>query len=218
MSRLLNPKDFIITRKRKKYRFALFSNSSLCYEVEEWQNNPKSDVLEMGAGTGIFSVMQAQQMPLLQYMAVDVKADRLQKGARLAEEKNINNVRFLRAYADQLADLIPKHSLQSIWVTFPDPFPKKRAAKRRLVHAHFLELYANLLKKDGVLYFKTDAHALFDWGLEQLVQAGWHIEELSFDLHESLLSEAYKITTTYETRFMSEDLPIYFVKGVPPRV
>jgi len=218
VSELLNPKEFIITRKRKKYRFALFHNSPLCYEASEWRNKPVADILEVGAGTGLFSVEQAGQNLTLQHLAVDVKADRLQKGARLAEEKKLKNVRFLRAFADQLAELIPKHSLHAIWVTFPDPFPKKRAAKRRLLHGHFLELYASLLQKDGALYFKTDAHALFEWSLEQLVEMGWRIQELSFDLHESNLPEQYKATTTYETRFIAEGLPIYFVKALPPQV
>ena len=55
MSQLLDPNDFIITRKRKKYRFALFANSPLCFEFSEW--TPRAvDVLEIGAGTGLFSV------------------------------------------------------------------------------------------------------------------------------------------------------------------
>lgn len=214
---LLDPNEFIISRKRKKYRFALFANSSLCFEVDEWTDLPQPDVMELGAGTGLFGVSLAVNEPDKQLVAVDVKADRLQTGATKAAEQNVTNVRFLRARADQLSDLIASGSLERIWVTFPDPFPKDRSAKHRLTHPQFLSIYRGLLRPNGALYFKTDAKALFDWSLEQLVAAGWNIEELSFDLHESSLDPAYMIPTTYEARYMSEGLKINFVRATPPK-
>lgn len=214
----MNPDEFIITKKRKKYKFALFYNSPVCFEVDEWRNSPSPAVLEMGAGTGLFSVALADNEPGKQFLAVDVKADRLQTGARLAEEKKLGNLQFLRARADQLPELLAPHSLESIWVTFPDPFPKDRTAKNRLTHPKYLKRYAKLLKTSGALYFKTDAKQLFDWSLEQLVQEKWHIEELSFDLHDSELSEDYKIKTTYEMRYIREGFRINFVKATPPSV
>ena len=212
----LNPDDFIITRKRKLYKFALFANSPLCFEVDEWNNNQQIDVLEMGAGTALFSVALAEQALEKQHLAVDVKADRLQTGAQKATEQQLHNLRFLRARADQLPELLRPGILESIWITFPDPFPKSRMAKHRLTHPKFLAMYQVLLKKDGALYFKTDAKALFDWSLEQLVANGWKIEELSFDLHESSLPDIYKVKTTYEARYMSEGIKINFVKATPP--
>jgi tRNA (guanine-N7-)-methyltransferase len=212
----LDPKDFIITRKRKKYKFALFFNSSLCFEIEEWPRNKRFDVLELGAGTGLFGVALASQNIKKQYVAADVKADRLQTGARAAEEKGLTNIQFLRARADQLDDVILPSSLSSVWVTFPDPFPKKRATKHRLTHSQFLKLYQKWLQPNGVIYFKTDAKELFAWSLEELVKAGWRIEELSFDLHESDLPSSCKIKTTYETRYTKEERPINFVKASPP--
>jgi tRNA (guanine-N7-)-methyltransferase len=212
----LDPNEFIITRKRKKYRFALFHNSPLCFELEEWPRELVPSVLELGAGTGMFSVALAQAAPTAQYVAVDVKADRLQTGAQSASEKYLTNLRFLRARADQLPELLVAHSLDSLWVTFPDPFPKGHHAKHRLTHPRFLDIYAGLLKEDSALYFKTDAKELFDWSLEQFVAKSWKIEKLSFDLHDSTLSEYYKIQTAYETRYMREGLKINFVKATPP--
>lgn len=212
----LNPDDFVISRKRKLYRFALFHNSPLCFEVNEWKNDFGPKVLEMGAGTGIFSVMLAEAQPQSRFLAVDVKADRLQTGAGLASEKQLTNLHFLRARADQLPELLTPRSLESIWITFPDPLSKARSAKRRLTHPQFLKMYAQLLRKDGALYFKTDAKVLFEWSLERLVEEGWSIEQLSFDLHESNLAEAYRIKTTYEARYIREGLKINFVKATPP--
>jgi tRNA (guanine-N7-)-methyltransferase len=213
----VDPAEFIITRKRKKYRFALFANSPLCYEAEQWKDEPRANILEIGAGTGLFGVALAKNMPNKQIVACDVKADRLQTGAKLADEENLSNVRFLRGRADLLQDFFAASTLDAIWITFPDPFPKDRSSKHRLTHPRFLEIYRKLLKADGELYFKTDATNLFQWSLEQLVGQGWQLEELSFDLHDSDLDNTYKMMTTYEKRFVSEGLPIHFVKASPPQ-
>lgn len=212
---MIDPEQHIITRKRKKYKFALFANSPICYEYEQWQKTPV-DILEVGAGTGYFGVSLAGANTGRQVLAVDVKADRLQQGARQAEQNGVSNIRFLRARADLLGELIEPHSLEKIWVTFPDPFPKDRSAKHRLTHPRFLAMYASLLTSDGALYFKTDAKQLFDWSLEQLVAENWRITELSFDLHESRLADEYKVETTYEARYRAEGIKINFLRAIPP--
>ena len=213
----LDPDDFVITRKRKKYRFALFHNSPLCFEYEEWDKTWQPDCLEVGAGTGLYSVALAEAQPDKKFMALDVKGDRLQAGARLAEEKSITNIRFVRARADQLPELLSAHSLSSIWITFPDPFPKKRSSGRRLTHPMYLKTYQSLLGESGTLYLKHDSQDFFVWSLEQLVAEKWIINELSFDLHESELDEHYKIMTTYEKRWIDEGSVTHFVKASPPR-
>ena len=209
----VDPHDFVITRKRKKYKFALFHNSPLCFEYEAWDASFVPDIIEVGAGTALFSVALAERHPDRQFVAIDVKADRLQTGARLAEEKGLHNIRFLRARVDQLADILPAAKIQTVWITFPDPFPKERSSKHRLTHPQYLAIYAQLLHKQGAVCFKTDAHDLFDWSLEQFVAEGWAVDQLSFDLHESILSDEYKIMTTYETRYTNEGLPTYFVQA-----
>lgn len=211
----VNPNDFIITKKRKKYKFALFSNSPLCYELDGWTKQ-SADVVELGAGTGLFSVELATRYPEKSFVAIDVKADRLQKGAAEATARGLTNISFVRARVeDQLLDVVELQSVESLWVTFPDPFPKKRAASRRMTHPHFLKLYSELLRPNGALYLKHDNRDFFYWSLEQLVAEKWRIDELSFDLHDSDLSEDYKIQTTYEIRWLSEGLVTNFVKAQP---
>ncbi len=217
MSELLNPDDFVIVRKRKKYKFAKFHNAENCFELDEWrdfyrQRQPGVSRLEVGAGTGLFSVELAARYPDKLFVAIDVKADRLQKGAYIALEKDLDNIYFIRARADQIGDLFALSTLVNIWVTFPDPFPKKRAAGRRLTHPYFLRRYAQLLQPGGELLFKHDDRDFFCWSLEQLVAEKWQITELSFDLHESSLDDEYKIMTTYEQRWLNEGKAINFVK------
>lgn len=209
---MINPEDFIITRKRKKYKFAKFANSPVCFELDEWKKR-SVDVLEVGAGTGLFSVELAGRYPKKTFVAVDVKADRLQKGAYEAKARGLSNISFVRMRADQLLEAFPPHSIDQIWLTFPDPFPKERSAGRRMTHPHFLENYKKLLTKGGQFYLKHDNPDFFSWSLEQLVRAGWIINELSFDLHDSDLSEDYKTKTTYEKRWLAEGLKTNFVRA-----
>ena len=218
MSELLNPDDFVIARKRKKYKFAKFHNAENCFEFDEWrdfyqQRQPSVSRLEVGAGTGLFSVELAARYPDKLFAAIDVKADRLQKGAYIALERGLKNIYFIRARADQIGDLFALSTLVNIWVTFPDPFPKKRAAGRRLTHPYFLRHYAQLLQPGGELLFKHDDRDFFCWSLEQLVAEKWQITGLSFDLHESSLDDEYKIMTTYEQRWLNEGKAINFVKA-----
>ena len=219
MSELLNPDDFVIVRKRKKYKFAKFHNAENCFELDEWrdfyrQRQPGVSRLEVGAGTGLFSVELAARYLDKLFVAIDVKADRLQKGAYIALEKDLDNIYFIRARADQIGDLFALSTLVNIWVTFPDPFPKKRAAGRRLTHPYFLRRYAQLLQPGGELLFKHDDRDFFCWSLEQLVAEKWQITELSFDLHESSLDDEYKIMTTYEQRWLNEGKAINFVRAL----
>ncbi len=229
MDELLNPRDYIITRKRKKYKFALFHNSPLCFEYDEWvtARHKKTvvnlqdqtlewwtpDIVEIGAGNGAFAVELAARHPESLVVALDVKADRLQHGARLAVERGLTNIRFLRARADLVDELFLPHSISEIWVTFPDPFPKKRSAGRRLTHLTFLNKYRDLLAPDGSLRMKHDNRDFFCWSLEQLVSMGWSIVELSFDLHESTLADDYKIQTTYEQKWLKEGLTTQLVSA-----
>lgn len=218
MSEKVNPDDFIITRKRKKYRFAKFANAENCFEYDEWlehkaRKSLQDVTLEIGAGTGHFSLELAAKYPEKIFIAFDVKADRLQKGAYEALESGVKNIYFLRARADQINELFEPESLQSIWLTFPDPFPRKSSAGRRMTHANFLSKYANLLGSTGSFYLKHDNTDFFHWSIEQLVQEGWRINNISFDLHGSLLSDDYKILTTYEKRWIGEGAKIKFVKA-----
>lgn len=209
---MLNPNDFIISRKRKKYRFAKFANSPLCFEFDEWQQQAV-DAVEVGAGNGLFCVELAARHPEQQFVALDVKGDRLQHGAYVAAERGLENVRFVRARADQIEELFPKGSIQDIWLTFSDPFPRKKSAGRRMTNRTFLGRYRAILKQDGVLKVKHDNRDFFNWSLEQLVADGWCIDELSFDLHESELSDDYKILTTYEQKWLDEGLVTNFVRA-----
>lgn len=215
----MNPDDFVITRKRKKYKFAKFFNAENCYEFDEWRQNPPTNdapvCVELGAGTALFSVELAARHPDKFFVAIDVKADRLQKGAYEALARDLKNVVFVRARADQIDELFLPGSVDELWVTFADPFPRKRSAGRRMTHPTFLGKYAKILTSEGRLNIKHDNAEFFNWTLEQLVAEKWFLTALSFDLHDTpgeQFTDA-KILTTYEKRWHQEGRITQFVRA-----
>jgi tRNA (guanine-N7-)-methyltransferase len=213
--------QLFITRKRKKWKFAHFDQWENCLQAsevkpEQWAGYfPLQQPLtvEIGAGTADLSIGLAKEKPNCNFVAIDVKSDRLYKGAKAALHEKMTNVVFVRAQLRQMAQLFLPGSIDELWITFPDPFPRDKQAKHRLTHQNFLETYAGLLKPGGALRLKTDNRELFLWSLEQLVAHGWQLNELSFDLHESNLPNAYKITTYYERKFLAQDIPINYVSA-----
>lgn len=216
--------QLFISRKRKKWKFAHFSEWPNCFEAEhatpklwrEYFEARQPLVVEIGAGTADLSVELARRHGAKNFVAVDVKSDRLYTGAKVALNEPIKNIAFVRAQLRAMSDLFEPRSISELWITFPDPFPRDKQAKHRLTHPKFLEVYAQLLTKDGTLRFKTDNRELFLWSLEQLVAQGWQIEELSFDLHESNLPGDYKVTTHFERKYIEKGLQINYVSATRP--
>ena len=225
--------ELVITRRRKKYKFAKFNEMENCYHFDEWLSlchpeltlssraKPRDLVsgsriiVEIGAGSALFLVQLAKLHPENLYIAVDIKSDRLYRGAKQAIEEKINNIKFIRSDIWRITELFNKNSVDEIWLTFCDPYPRKSDAKHRLTHPRFLDMYKTILRTGPTLtqlYFKTDNKGLFDWSLEQFEQTGWKIKEISRDLHNSKLPDEYKIMTTYEEKFANEGLPIYFAE------
>lgn len=223
-----NLKDLFITRKRKKWKFAHFDSYVNCFShareddpgivwktLSNYLPKKQSLTLEIAAGNAQFSFQLAKKYPKQNFIAVDIKSDRLYTSAKQALEEGINNIAFVRMSIYELNKVFPKNSAETIWLTFPDPFMRKRSIRRRLSHPLFLQQYREILEKDGRLKFKTDNRELFLWSLEQFVAEKWQFQELSFDLHESDLSEDYKIMTHYEKKFIAEDFAINYCSLAP---
>lgn len=217
-------KGLFITRKRKKWKFAHFDSYANCFSfsrgadagkiiqaIQKFLPKDQPLILEIAAGNAQFSLALAKLHPELNFIAIDIKSDRLYTSAKKALEENIHNIAFLRMALNEVGDVFKKSSVDTIWLTFPDPYPKKRSAKHRLTHVYFLQQYRTILKDMGELKFKTDNRDLFLWSLEQFVSSNWRFNQLSFDLHESDLPSEYKIMTYYEQKFTAHGIPINFV-------
>ncbi len=163
--------------------------------------------LEIGMGKGKFLMEQAQTHPQTNFVGVEVYSSVLLKAVQKQEEARLANVRFLCMDALGLADSFAPGEIERIYLNFSDPWPKDRHAKRRLTSPRFLNVYERILTEDGVVEFKTDNRALFEYSLESFPASGWEILAQTFDLHHSPLAEG-NVTTEYEEKFASEGKPI----------
>ena len=214
--------QLFVVRKRKRWKFAHFDQWPNCFQADEvspdfWPTYfgaIRPLTVEIGAGAADLSLGLARRSSARNFVAADVKSDRLYTGAKAALSESLENVAFVRTQLREMEQLFAPHSIQELWMTFPDPFPRQKQAKHRLTHPKFLEIYTKLLTSDGVLRFKTDNRELFLWSLKQLVAQGWRLRELSFDLHQSDLPDDCKITTHFERKYQEKGVAINYVSAV----
>lgn len=169
--------------------------------------------LEIGCGKGSFAVGVSAANPNINLIAMekisDVAVTALERAAETADSRP-DNLRFIIGDAKYLPDYLPPHSLDTIYINFCDPWPKKGHAKRRLTYHKFLEVYRLLLKENGMLIFKTDNEALFDFSVEEFITFGLDITWSTRDLHSESGEIAEKnVITEYERNFSSKGMPIY---------
>lgn len=114
-------------------------------------------VLEIGSGMGEATVTMAAEAPEINYLAVEVYQPGLAQTLLRAEQATITNLRLLRGDAqDLLSSHIAAESLRGVRIYFPDPWPKRRHHKRRLVSSEFVELVSSRLAPGGTLHLATD--------------------------------------------------------------
>ncbi len=163
--------------------------------------------IEIGCGKGDFIVGTAAKEPNVNFLAVEKVSDVLVIAAEKVRDSGLSNVRVCCVDAKELSEIFPAHSIDRVYLNFSDPWPKARHEKRRLTYRTFLEIYKQILKEDGAIYFKTDNRGLFDFSLEEFKDFGMRMEKLTFDLHNSEYMEG-NVMTEYEKRFSSMGVPI----------
>jgi tRNA (guanine-N7-)-methyltransferase len=112
---------------------------------------------EIGSGHGHFLVQYAQAFPEKLCVGVDIIRDRLNRSDKKRNRARLPNCHFVQAEAREFLDALPAGvALREIWVLFPDPWPKKRHHKNRILQAEFLEALAGRAGEGTPLYFRTD--------------------------------------------------------------
>ena len=173
----------------------------------EFFGNDNPIRIEVGMGKGKFIMELAEKNPDVNYIGIERYSSVLLRGLQKRAEMDVNNIYFMRIDALELADVFDEGEVDRIYLNFSDPWPKDRHAKRRLTSDRFLPIYDKILKKDGMIEFKTDNQGLFNYSMESIPEAGWMIEAATFDLHNSWMNEG-NVMTEYEIKFSSEGNPI----------
>lgn len=179
---------------------------------EKWNKEFGNDnpiQIEIGMGKGLFLTTLAQQNPHINYIGIEKYSSVLVRALEKCEDLEINNIRFIRMEAEYIEDVFAEGEVDKIYLNFSDPWPKDRHAKRRLTSVQFLKRYNTILKKDGVVEFKTDNDDLFEFSVEQVPEAGWEIIAKTWDLHNDKELVKGNVMTEYETKFSKIGHPIH---------
>lgn len=182
-----------------------------------WKNdhfrNQNPITLELACGKGEYTIELARRNPERNFIGIDIKGPRIWKGAKTALEENLTNVRFLRMFIDHLNHYFDRDEVDEIWITFPDPYLKKKPRRsKRLTSPKFLDIYRNLLKADGIIHLKTDSKTLFDFTLETIRQEGCTILRRVDDVYRVAPDDdLLNIQTFYEKMHLKEGKTIYYV-------
>lgn len=164
--------------------------------------------IEIGMGKGRFIHTLAKLNPEINYVGIEKYSSVLLRAIQKMEEEPLPNLCFIRMDAEDITEVFAEGEVDRIYLNFSDPWPKDRHAKRRLPSAEFLNRYNQILKKEGKLEFKTDNRALFDFAVEQLPEAGWQADVITYDLHADEKLMEGNVMTEYEEKFSSIGNPI----------
>ena len=165
--------------------------------------------VEIGMGKGRFIMDLARMNPDINYVGIEKYSSVLLRGIQKMEADPLPNLYFIRMDAEEITEVFGHEEVDRIYLNFSDPWPKDRHAKRRLPSREFLHRYDEILKKDGVIEFKTDNRDLFQFALKELEPAGWHLDQVTEDLHHNEEMMQNNVMTEYEERFSSIGNPIY---------
>lgn len=175
--------------------------------------------LELACGKGDYTLGLARIFPDRNFIGVDLKGNRIWKGAKTALEAPLPNVAFLRTQIDKLDNYFAAGEIEEIWITFPDPFLRNSKAKKRLTHPKFLQLYQPLLAPGATINLKTDSPELYAFTLEAIGASGCTLLENIPDVYAlPEVPPLLQIQTFYEGMHLADRRTIRYIKFSLPSV
>lgn len=210
--------------KDKLRKFAEINTFPNVYQMEEgkvlkgkWAadhfKNNQPLVLELACGKGEYAVNLAKLFPEKNFVGVDLKGNRIWRGARTGVDEEIPNLAFLRIQIEDLLDYFGEQEIDEIWITFADPQPQISRERKRLTSPFFLAKYKILLRNGGKMNLKTDNDGLYQYTKEKVAELGLLTHKDTDHLYQSdLVDEVLSIKTHYERIYLNKDKSINYIQ------
>ena len=170
-------------------------------------NNPIC--LELGMGRGNFIVEMAKKYPKTNFIGLELYDSQMVSAVQKLENSNLKNIKLINCDAREIDKIFGKE-IDTIYLTFSEPWPKKQDEKKRFTHESYLKLYDKIFKKNKHIILKTDNKGLFAYSLESLSQYWYSFDRVSLDLHHDE-NKIENIMTDFESQYFKEKRPIYYV-------
>jgi tRNA (guanine-N7-)-methyltransferase len=175
--------------------------------------NDRPITLELACGKGDYALELARRFPDRNFIGVDLKGDRIFKGATIAQNEGLTNIRFLRIFIDHIENYFAPGEVADIWITFPDPYLNEQKKNKRLTAPVFLDRYRTIMGGGGIIRFKTDDPTLDEFTMDVLAKQKItpivRIEDVHRTDHGNPLLD---IITFYESKHLQKGLRIRYTE------
>ena len=211
----MQSKDFIYRlygrsrlRIKKNIDYNKCKNFIEKFSIQNLQIN-KNNILDIGSGYGENSILLANQFKDSIVIACDNFFDGNLKLAKTAQEEDLNNLHIHNGNVHEFLDKLD-HNLyfNSVWILFPDPWPKKKHFKRRLINKLFFEKIYNFLKKNACIYIATDSKSY----LKEILFIIFKIKNQFIWENQKKIDWEYKNSTFAQTKYFKKAIK----KGANP--
>jgi tRNA (guanine-N7-)-methyltransferase len=171
--------------------------------------NNKPICLELGMGRGSFVISMAKNNPNINFIGLELDKSQTATAIKNIGTKRIPNLRIICADASNIADFFGKE-IDTIYLTFSEPWPKKQDEKKRFTAVNYLKLYDRIFKKNKHIIMKTDNKILFASALESLSSYWYTFDKVSLDLHHDE-RKIPNLMTDFEVQYYKEHRNIYYL-------
>jgi tRNA (guanine-N7-)-methyltransferase len=166
-------------------------------------------IVEIGSGKGRFIIKSAAENPDKNFLGIEKSLKYSRVLNKHAEKFGLTNLRLLNAEAGYFfSKYIPENSVSECHIYFPDPWPKKRHNKRRLINPSFLQAVMLALKPGGCIYYATDFKDYFDQMVEVSRACKGIKETLCLEINPAD-EDPEAALTNYERKYLIQGRPIY---------
>lgn len=170
-------------------------------------NNPIC--LELGMGRGSFIIEMAKTHPNINYIGLELDENQTATAIQYIGDIKLKNLKLICADAKDIINFFGKE-IDTIYLTFSEPWPKKQDEKKRFSSETYLRLYDRIYKKHKHIIMKTDNKILFASALESLSGYWYTFDKVSLDLHNDERNIP-NVMTDFERQYFKEHRPIYYV-------
>lgn len=171
--------------------------------------------LEIGTGNGYFFAHRAVSCPDRLLVGMELKYKPLIQSIRRARREKSTNAMIARYDANCLEDLFAEGELNHVFIHHPDPWPRQRDWKHRLIQDEFLELLWPLMRPGSFVNFKTDSEDYYDWALPIFEKSKFKKLRATRDLHRSEWASE-NFVTHFESLFLQKGQPIFYCRFEKP--
>ena len=161
--------------------------------------------VEVGCGKGKFTAETAEANPEVLLIAVERCREAMVVAMEKAQGMGLKNVFYIDMDVAEIEEIFAGQEIDRLFINFPDPWPRKKNAKRRLTHRGFLDKYCRVVRTGGEIHYKTDNAPLFEFSVEEFEACGLQVNNLTRNLHENGI---VGIMTGYEEKFHALGTPI----------